>query len=59
MRSRCLHVKLHLLGFTGFCVIDACYKFIMFYIDTWLYIVLLITRETNCRNRHNFQDPCD
>ena len=37
----------------------AYYDFIMFYIETWLYIDLLITRETNCRDRHNFQDPCD
>ena len=45
-----------LVGFTGSCVIVACYEFIRFCIDTWLYIDLLRTRATNCRNRHTFQD---
>ena len=49
----------YLVSFNGSCVIAACYEFIIFCIDKWLYIDLLITRETNCRNRHNFQEPCD
>ena len=35
----------YLISFTGSCVIAACYEFIMCYIDTWLYIDLLITRK--------------
>ena len=49
----------YLVSFTGSCVVAACYEFIMFYIDTWLYVDLLITREANCLNRRKFQDPCD
>ena len=46
------------LGFMGSCVIASCYEF-MFYINTWLCIDLMITKETNCHNHHNFKDPCD
>ena len=49
----------YLVSFAGSCIIAAYYDFIMFYIYTWLYIDLLITKETNCRNCHNVQDPCD
>ena len=48
----------YFLTFTGSCVIAAWCEFIMFYIDMWLYVDSLITRKTNCRNRHNLQDPC-
>ena len=46
----------YLVNFMSSCVIAACYEF-MFDIDMWLYVNLLITRKTICRNRHNFQDP--
>ena len=49
----------YLVSITGSCAFVACYELIIFYIDTWLYILLLITMETNCHNRQNVQDPCD
>ena len=52
-------VSTYLVSFMGSCVIAACYACIMFYTDTWLYIDLLVTMETNYHNRHNFQYPSD
>ena len=49
----------YLVSITGSYVITACCEFIMCYIDTWLCIDLLITNETNCRNRRTLQDLCD
>ena len=37
----------YLVRFSGSCVIAACHEFIMFHIDTWLYIDLLRTRKKN------------
>ena len=51
--------SVYFVSFMGLCIIAACYEFITFYIDTWLYIDLSITKLTNCRNRHNFQYPRD
>ena len=49
----------YLVSFTGSCVIAACNEIIMCYIDTWSYVDLLKTRETNYRNRHTFPHLCD
>ena len=57
--SRHVSVSTYLVSFMSSCVIAARYEFIMFDIDTWLYIDLLVTRETNYHNCHNFQYPSD